>query len=147
MQQMTPARDPIIQPGGRQAAHPAARAAVRLDREAVDRLVAGFCERVRHDALLGPAFRMPTEEWGEHVALVTDFWCRVLLGTSRADGLPLLAHAVLRMKPAHFERWITLFRACAEAELDAGACRQVLDAASVIDWRLRAQQARMQRQD
>jgi truncated hemoglobin YjbI len=147
MQTMTPGHDPILHPAGRQAAHPAAGAALRLDRETVDRLVGRFCERVRRDALLGPAFRMPADAWDEHVALVADFWCRVLLGTGRADGLPLLAHAVLRMKPAHFERWIALFRACAEAELEAAACHQVLDAASVIDWRLRAQQARMQRQD
>src|SRR3546814_8344236 len=108
-------------------------------------------ERVRHlygrvhdDALLGPMFRMSAPDWEEHLEEVTDFWSHVLLGTGRYEGGIMGLTGTLRMKPAHFERWMALFRASAETLLPPGTCRQAFDAASVIDLRLRAWQAQLQ---
>jgi len=110
-------------------------------------LVRHFYDRVHDDPLLGPMFRMTVPDWEEHLEVVTDFWSHVLLGTGRYQGCVMGAHGPLRMKPAHFERWMALFRASAEAHLPPAACRQALDAASVIDLRLRAWQAQLQQPD
>jgi hemoglobin len=43
-----------------------------------------------------------------------DFWSRALLGTERYNGQPLAPHVPLRIGPAHFERWLELWKAAAE---------------------------------
>ena len=108
---------------------PTAPRAEELDEAMIGNLVRHFYDRVHDDALLGPMFRVTVPDWEQHLGMVTDFWSQVLLGTGRYRGCVMGAHGPLRMKPAHFDRWMALFRASAEENLPPAACRRALDAA------------------
>lgn len=89
-----------------------------ITEENIHRLVHGFYDAVREDDLLGPVFgrEIAAEAWPVHLSKMCDFWSSVLLRTSRYDGRPLPPH--LRMPDladTHFARWLSLFRATADA--------------------------------
>lgn len=86
-----------------------------IDETVIKALVHGFYARVRDDAQLGPIFdRVIGDGWDEHLAKMCDFWSSVMLLTGRYKGNPMIAHMRLKMvRPEHFERWLTLFRATA----------------------------------
>jgi hemoglobin len=94
--------------------------------EMIRQLVHAFYDKVRADAELGPIFaRVIGEDWDAHLAKMCDFWSSVMLTSGRYKGSPMLAHMRLKMiTPAHFVRWLSLFRATA-AELFAPAIAQV----------------------
>lgn len=82
--------------------------------EAVAEMVRRFYGAVAQDGLLGPVFEdVAGVDWGEHLPLLTSFWCRMLLGRPGYDGNPLAAHrrvhAVAPFTAAHFVRWLELF--------------------------------------
>ncbi len=93
------------------------------------------------DPLLGPMFRAVIPDWQGHLAVVTDFWSRVLLGTDRYAGCVMSAHGKLRMSEAQFDRWLSLFRQAAEANLPPAGQKRVMEAAGFVDQRLRHWQA------
>ncbi|KLJ01089.1 group III truncated hemoglobin [Luteimonas sp. FCS-9] len=74
-------------------------------------LVHRFYARVRKDPLLGPVFARHVHDWDAHLARLVDFWSAVLRGTRRFSGAPMPRHMALPgLRPALFERWLTLFR-------------------------------------
>nr|WP_215906589.1 group III truncated hemoglobin [Phenylobacterium glaciei]QQZ49421.1 group III truncated hemoglobin [Phenylobacterium glaciei] len=79
-------------------------------------LVHGFYATIRADPILGPIFnREVGDDWHPHLAKLCDFWSSVLLMTGRFKGSPMAAHAALPdITPAHFTRWLNLFRQSAE---------------------------------
>jgi hemoglobin len=51
------------------------------------------------------------EDWDAHLAMLTDFWSSLLLGTRRFKGAPIPRHAALPdLDWPLFERWLALFR-------------------------------------
>jgi len=100
-------------------------------------LVRDFYGRVHDDTLLGPMFRAVVPDWDEHLQVVTDFWSRALLGTDRYRGCVMGAHGRLRMTPAHFDRWMALFRRSVAVTLPAAAADRALAVAYALDARLR----------
>lgn len=72
-------------------------------------LVERFYGRARRDPLLGPVFEAAIDDWDGHLARIRDFWSHHLLGTGHHGGHPFMAHAVLPIEPAHFDRWLALF--------------------------------------
>jgi hemoglobin len=59
------------------------------------------------------------EDWDPHLEKMCAFWSSVMLTSGRYKGNPMLAHLRLKMVTrAHFQRWLSLFRATA-AELFA----------------------------
>ena len=94
----------------RQPVHP------QITEEMVATLVHAFYARVRADAAIGPIFaRVIGEDWDAHLAKMCDFWSSVMLLTGRYKGNPMIAHMRLKMiRPAHFERWLALFRETAQ---------------------------------
>lgn len=78
-------------------------------------VVHGFYGRVRTDEMLGPVFETAIgPDWSAHLSKLVDFWSSVLLRTDRYDGRPMRAHLQLPgVTPAHFERWLLLFRGTA----------------------------------
>ena len=84
----------------------------------IRQLVHGFYAKVRADQELGPIFaRVIGEDWDPHLEKMCAFWSSVMLTSGRYKGNPMLAHMRLKMiTPAHFERWLSLFRTTA-AEL------------------------------
>ena len=78
-------------------------------------LVHGFYDRVRMDPEIGPIFdKVIGAEWDSHLAKMCKFWSSVMLMSGRYKGNPMTAHVRLKMvRPEHFERWLSLFRATA----------------------------------
>jgi hemoglobin len=101
------------------------RAAGVVGEADIARLVGGFYKRVREDDLLGPIFArrigQRPEDWSAHLPRMEAFWSTVVLHTGRYAGRPMEAHRALaeageHLTPAHFERWLGLWRqAVAEA--------------------------------
>lgn len=93
----------------RQPVHPA------IDDVMIRTLVHGFYDRVRMDPEIGPIFdKVIGAEWDSHLAKMCKFWSSVMLMSGRYKGNPMTAHVRLKMvRPEHFERWLSLFRATA----------------------------------
>lgn len=101
-----------------------------IDEALIDKLVHAFYAKIRKDPQLGPIFeRVIGADWGPHLARMCDFWSSVTLMTGRYKGNPMLAHLKLDdITPAHFARWLALFRAtaaetCRPAAADAFVAR------------------------
>ena len=109
-------------PEQRRAEIHARAVAMGVDEAFVSRLVDGFYERIRGDAVLGPVFNREIEDrWDVHLAKMKSFWGSVALGAEGYDGRPIPAHIKLQdLTPDDFERWMGMFHATLE-ELGASA--------------------------
>lgn len=81
----------------------------------IERLVDGFYERVRGDAVLGPVFDdVAHTDWARHLPRMYDFWEGVLFGVTGFQGDPLAVHlALARRVPLgdrEFGRWLDVFQ-------------------------------------
>ena len=78
----------------------------------IRRMVETFYDKVRRDPVLAPVFEAAIgPDWGPHLRLMSDFWSGVLRMTGRYKGKPLQVHRALPdLRPAHFDRWLALFR-------------------------------------
>ncbi|MCW2317430.1 truncated hemoglobin YjbI [Rhodoblastus acidophilus] len=92
----------------------------------LDRLVRVFYRRAREDSVIGPVFDSHVSDWENHLDLVQNFWSRAFLRTERYKGAPFAPHLGLNLKPAHFERWVALFKETAAAELKPAAARAAI---------------------
>lgn len=91
--------------------------ASRLNEESLRQIVEAFYAKVRADAELGPVFNEAVADWGDHHRRLIDFWHSLMLTSGRYKGNPValhLAHAQA-MTPAHFERWLSLWRQTTDA--------------------------------
>ncbi|HST43535.1 MAG TPA: group III truncated hemoglobin [Conexibacter sp.] len=94
------------------------------DRADCERLVRAFYGRALDDPVIGFIFtdvaRLDLEE---HVPVIASFWETILLDARSYGGgafAPHVAlHAQVGLKPGHFERWLSLWRATVD-ELFAG---------------------------
>ncbi len=75
-------------------------------------MVDNFYARVRADDLLSPVFDQHLAgRWHTHMPRMVAFWTKVLLGTGQFDGNVYGKHMALAgITPAHFVRWLGLFR-------------------------------------
>jgi len=91
-----------------------------MDIEASERelavMVRNFYDKANADPVLGPLFAQIITDWEGHLALVTDFWSRHLLGTGRYQGNFFAAHTKMPMELDFFTRWESAFiAACHES--------------------------------
>lgn len=115
--------------------HPSEPAVASVDEAAIRRLVFGFYDAVREDALLSPVFNgeIAPDAWPRHLEKMCDFWSNVLLKTHRYDGRPMPAHLRLPdISDAHFTRWLALFRETAARELSPEGAAQAISHAERI---------------
>ncbi len=92
------------------------------------RLVDHFYADVFADPELGPLFApLAGERWPEHRQRMTDFWCTTLLGLHRFRGNVMQKHIALRptLQPAHFGRWLTLWRRHAAEHLPSADAEEL----------------------
>ncbi len=85
-----------------------------LNEAMIRKVVFGFYDRVRADAELAPVFdaRIAPGAWPHHLETMCDFWSSVLMRTGRYHGRPMPKHLALpKLNDAHFQRWLSLFRA------------------------------------
>ena len=93
----------------------------------IRRMVDTFYGRVREDSILGPIFeeRIGTD-WDSHLDRMVDFWSTVLLASGRYRGDPIRAHRRIQgLDPAHFDRWLELFRPVAHELFPEGLAEDV----------------------
>jgi hemoglobin len=109
-----------------------------LDERALRALVHRFYGLARRDPVLGPVFAARIVDWDAHLERMTAFWSAVALSTGRYHGRPVPAHAPLRLAPAHFARWLTLFRAAAGDTCPPAGAAHVVDLAERIAGSLEA---------
>ncbi len=84
------------------------------NRRQVGALVKDFYRQVSRDDLLGPIFNQVAEvDWYAHLELLTNYWCRVLLGENKYHGAILQAHnrihALQALTEDDFTRWYQLW--------------------------------------
>lgn len=73
-------------------------------------LVRNFYASLRIHPTLGPIFAAHVESWPAHHARLTEFWALQTGGPSQYRGRLLHAHAVLGLRPEHFEMWLAQWR-------------------------------------
>jgi hemoglobin len=96
-------------------------------------LVHAFYAEVRRDPLLGPVFAARVHDWDEHLEKLCAFWSSVVLMTGGYKGRPMPVHmAIEEISLSHFERWLALFRATANAVCPAPAAALFSDRAGRI---------------
>lgn len=77
----------------------------------VKTLVDSFYDKVGRDELLSPIFNDVAEvDWAEHLPIMYRFWGSLLFRHGDYRGQPWPKHAVLPVNPAHFDRWLKLFK-------------------------------------
>ena len=105
-----------------------------ITEETIRALVHGFYAKVRTDEELGPIFaRVIGADWDPHLEKMCAFWSSVMLTSGRYKGSPMLAHMRLKMiTPAHFERWLSLFRATAAELFEPGIAGAFIGRAELI---------------
>ena len=89
-------------------------------RTAIHDLVVDFYRAIVFDDLLDPVFSEVAEvDWGEHIARLVDYWCRILLGDTDHIGPIMAAHRHLHelspVRPEHCDRWFALWVECVDA--------------------------------
>ncbi len=105
----------------------------------IRRMVETFYDKVRRDPVLAPVFEAAIgPDWGLHLRHMSDFWSGVLRMTGRYKGKPLQVHRALPdLRPAHFDRWLALFRLTATETLAPAAAALFVQRAERIAATLR----------
>ena len=108
--------------------------AVGVTEDLIRTLVDAFYGKVRADPVIGPIFaREIVGDWAPHLAKMYNFWSSVTLMTGRYRGTPMAAHLRLEgLEPAHFARWLALFRATAAEVCPPPAAALFIDRAQRI---------------
>ena len=113
----------------------------RLADEELRTLVDRFYERVQADALLGPVFaaRIATDGWPRHLDKMAGFWSTILRGSNRYHGDPMAVHRALPdLSPAHFDRWLGLFREVTAELFDDEVAASIVQRAERMANRMQA---------
>jgi hemoglobin len=120
-----------------------------VDAAMIVRVVHGFYDRVRADALLGPIFaaRIADADWPAHLGRMVSFWSSVMLMDGSYHGRPMQAHAPLPVGAVHFDRWLDLFRATVRSLTPPVAAAAFIERAERIAESLEAGIAAPQRRD
>ena len=105
-----------------------------ISEERLKALVDLFYGRVRQDPLIGPVFNDAVHDWPEHLDKLQAFWSSVMLTSGRYKGRPLPAHVKHgdRIRPASFERWLSLWREATEEVMPAAAAQALQEKAARI---------------
>lgn len=93
---------------------------------AVEQMVRRFYALGMADAVLGPIFRDAIHDWEPHIAVVRDFWCGSIYGSTRYRGNSFAPHMRLKFEPEAFANWLAAF------ERAATECLPVADADRAI---------------
>jgi len=89
----------------------------QISEQEISELVDTFYDKVRMDPEIGPIFNEKIQDWPAHLELLKNFWSTVLLTSTRYKGNPMMTHLQLPLEPAHFRRWLELFRESAREKL------------------------------
>jgi hemoglobin len=103
-----------------------------IDQVMIERLVHGFYDKVRKDALLGPLFDKRVVDWEMHLQRMCAFWSSVALMSGCYHGQPMARHLELPVDSRHFDRWLELFRHTAREVCPSAAASHFVERAARI---------------
>lgn len=88
--------------------------------EDIKLLINSFYDRVKADETIGYIFNdIAQVNWEVHLPVMYSFWEHVIFFTGSYNGNPMAAHikmdSVVHFTAAHFEQWLKLFTATADA--------------------------------
>ena len=96
-------------------------------------LVDSFYAKVNADALLSPIFNdIAKVDWQEHLPQLYKFWSTLLFRTNTYQGRPWPKHAFLPVNTAHFERWVSLFKATVDEHFEGPKATEAKNIAGSI---------------
>lgn len=104
-------------------------------REDLARLVDRFYAEVFVDPELGPLFApLSGDRWPDHRERMTDFWCTTLLHARCFRGNVMNRHQALlpALRPAHFGRWLSLWRRHASEQVSRADADELFSTACAI---------------
>ncbi len=106
-------------------------------RQDIDQLLADFYARAMTDTSIGHFFtEVVALNLETHLPVIGNFWESVLLGQPVYRGNPMLTHLELAEKsplqPAHFERWLELWRLSVRARFAGERADLAIDRAEQI---------------
>ena len=116
----------------REAAVQQLRDETGIDEAMIDALVEDFYARVRDDGLIGPIFAARITDWAPHLAQMKLFWSSVALSTGVYQGRPMPKHLPLPIDARHFDRWLEIFVASANALCPPVAAKHFIERARRI---------------
>ncbi|MBN3767418.1 group III truncated hemoglobin [Burkholderia sp. Ac-20365] len=113
------------------AVAPLAKRYAEATEDNIRELVYAFYDRVRADALLGPAFEQKLAgRWDEHLPKMCVFWGSLVLGAKQYRGNVQQAHMPLEgLEPRHFSRWLFLFLDTVESRYEPAAAVRFMEPA------------------
>ncbi len=123
----------MAEPGGDSS--PAARWSMKhpaITEPALREQVERFYERARLDSALGPVFERAIQDWPPHIATITAFWVRTMLGVPGYAGNAFAKHQDKGIAPDMFERWLTLWGETAESLFEAEPAGELAARAQMI---------------
>lgn len=103
-----------------------------IDDAMIERVVRGFYERVREDAMLGPIFAARITDWEPHLQKMFAFWSSVALMSGQYHGQPMQKHLPLPVDARHFDRWLALFEETARELCPPAAADHFVERANRI---------------
>jgi hemoglobin len=103
-----------------------------IDEAMIERLVRGFYDRIREDALLGPIFAARISDWEPHLQRMIAFWSSVALMSGRYQGQPMQKHLPLPIDARHFDHWLALFEETAAEVCPPAAAAHFVERARQI---------------
>lgn len=86
-------------------------------REDIVLMVDTFYQKVQQDELIGPIFnsRIAPDAWPAHLDRMYTFWTTILLNQPGYSGQPFEKHRDMPIDAAHFERWVSMFKAIVDS--------------------------------
>lgn len=91
-----------------------------------------FYGRARLDPVLGPVFDRAIQDWPPHIATITAFWARAMLGVPGYGGNAFAKHMGKGIEPQMFDRWLDLWRETADAVFEPGPAGELTARAELI---------------
>jgi hemoglobin len=96
-------------------------------REAIQKLIDSFYEKVKADKLLAPVFMHV--DWPQHLSVMYNFWCSMMLGDQSYRGKPFKRHVHLKLQQAHFDQWLKLFIETVDENAEGEKAMEIKDRA------------------
>ena len=99
-------------------------------------LVRNFYASLQIHPTLGPIFAAHVESWPAHYARLTEFWSLQTGGTSQYRGRLLHAHAVLDLRPEHFDAWLAQWRQSCRLHFEEPEAAEIIALAECLARRM-----------
>lgn len=108
-----------------------------LTKKHIEKLVIHFYRKVQKDELLGPIFNdIAHVDWDDHIKLLSQFWCSIMLKTHEYHGNAYEKHVLIGQQTpiheTHFSRWLDLFKQEAVKHLPSESATDIIQKASLI---------------